>query len=183
MAAHPQQDSRVTSAADAQTLCTSCALCCTGVIFPNAQADPDEVPRLESAGLTVERFGDRLQFRLPCHHNVGGRCAIYEDRFKVCRMFRCALLKRLELGDVTLPEALAKVAHAKRIVAHVAALDPPSALAGHRIARRAEGVPAEKDDPAARLWLEGMALDVFLDSNFRNKPILKSAEPDEMAAD
>ena len=174
----------MTRAADAQKLCTSCALCCTGVIFPNAQADADEVPRLESAGLTVERFGDRLQFRLPCHHNVEGRCAIYDDRFKTCRMFRCALLKRLEAGEVALPEALAKVAHAKTIVARVAALDPHSALAGHRIARRAEGVPTgEDDDPAARLWLEGMALDVFLDSNFRNKAILKSGQPDEMAAE
>ena len=154
---------------DAATLCVSCGLCCKGVLYSNAKAQPDEVGRIAGAGLVVEQLGERLQFRLPCHHNVEGRCAIYEDRFSRCRSFRCALLKRVDSGEVALPQALELVAKAKAMVAGVAALDPESALVTRRVEVRRAG--AAPEPAAARLWLESLALDMFLDRTFRNKPL------------
>jgi hypothetical protein len=162
---------------DASTLCVGCGLCCSGVLFTNARAEPDEVPRLKALGLEVEQGrGERLQFRLPCPHHDDGHCGIYADRFLKCRSFRCALLKRLDAGEVALGEAQAVVSQAKAMLARVTQLDPAAAQFRVRTAQRAEPAAAEAGEDAARrrrLLIESLALDLFFDRRFRNRAAVR----------
>jgi Fe-S-cluster containining protein len=153
-----------------------CGLCCNGVLFTNGRAQPHEVPVMEAGGLTVEQVGDRTQFALPCRHLTGGGCGIYEQRFTVCRTFRCALLKRVEGGEAGLEEAQATVAKAKAMLARVTAIDPTAATAAARARHRAagaDGAPGEDLAARRRLWTESLALDLFLDRNFRNRSMVR----------
>jgi Fe-S-cluster containining protein len=158
---------------DASTLCVGCGMCCNGVLFTNARAEPDEVPRLRAHGLEVEQVrGERIQFRLPCPHHHDGHCGIYSDRFVKCRTFRCALLKRLDSGETNLAEAQATVAQARTMLARVTDLDPAWAQFRMRDEQRAAPAPAEEGEAAARhrrLTIEALALDLFFDRKFRNR--------------
>jgi Fe-S-cluster containining protein len=157
---------------DASTLCVGCGMCCNGVLFTNARAEPDEVPRLRELGLEVEQVrGDRLQFRLPCPHHDDGHCGIYADRFLKCRTFRCALLKRLDSGETSLAEAEAAVAQAKAMLARVTALDPAAGQFRTRLEQRTAPPPEEGEDVTLRrrLLIESLALDLFFDRKFRNR--------------
>jgi len=159
---------------DATELCISCGLCCNGVLYSRTKIESHEVSGL-TAGLRVDQAGDHFRFQQPCKHHCEGRCVIYSQRFTQCRTFQCALLKRFDAGEVALPEALKAVAEAKAMVARVAALDPGSALVVNRIARREEDFPrpGASDCPRTRLWLESLALELFLDRTFRNKPVVR----------
>jgi uncharacterized protein len=158
---------------DASSLCVSCGLCCNGVLFSNARAQPEEVPRLRELGLEVEQVrGDRLQFRLPCPHHHEGHCGIYSDRFVKCRTFRCALLKRLDSGETSLADARATVEQARKMLARVTDLDP--AWAQFRVRSQPPAPPAadetaEETDRRRRLKIEALALDLFFDRKFRNR--------------
>jgi uncharacterized protein len=158
---------------DASTLCVGCGMCCDGVLFTNARAEPDEVARLRELGLDVEQVREgRTQFRLPCPHHHEGHCGIYADRFLKCRTFRCALLKRLDSGETTLAEAQATVAQAKAMLARVTALDPAAGQFRTRAERRAGPAPAGDGEDSARrrrVLIESLALDLFFDRKFRNR--------------
>lgn len=158
---------------DASTLCVNCGMCCDGVLFTNARAEPDEIARLRAHGLEVEQVrAGRTQFRLPCPHHHDGHCGIYADRFLKCRTFRCALLKRLDAGETTLAEAQATVAQAKAMLSRVTALDPAAGQFRSRAGRRTEPAPAGDGEDAAlrrRVLIESLALDLFLDRKFRNR--------------
>jgi hypothetical protein len=161
---------------DASALCVSCGMCCDGALFTNARAEPEEVARLRELGLEVEQVRPgRTQFRLPCPHHHEGHCGIYPDRFLKCRSFRCALLNRLDSGETTLAEAQATVAQAKAMLSRVSALDPAAGQFGTRVEQRSEPAPAGEGEEVARrrrLLLESLALDLFLDRKFRNRPAI-----------
>ena len=156
---------------DASTLCVGCGMCCNGVLFTNARAEPDEVPRLRALGLEVEQVRDRTQFRLPCPHHDDGHCGIYSDRFLKCRTFRCALLKRLDSGEATLAEAQATVAQAKAMLERVTALDPAAGQFRMRVQQRSAPPPGDGEDAPLRrrVLIESLALDLFFDRKFRNR--------------
>lgn len=157
---------------DASTLCVNCGMCCNGVLFTNARAEPEELPRLRALCLEVEQVRDRTQFRLPCPHHHDGHCGIYADRFLKCRTFRCALLKRLDAGETTLAEAQATVAQAKAMLGRVTAIDPAAGQFGVRLRQRAEPPPAGEGEDVAlrrRVLIESLALDLFFDRKFRNR--------------
>ena len=158
-------------------MCIGCGLCCNGALFTDARAEPDEVPRLKALGLEVEQArGERLQFRLPCPHHDDGRCGIYADRFLKCRTFRCALLRRLDRGEVGLGEAQSIVGQAKTMLARVAELDPAAAEFRVRAEQRAGQAPAEAGEAAVgrrRLLVGSLALDLFFDRWFRNRPAVR----------
>ena len=156
---------------ESSTLCVSCGLCCSGVLFADAKATADETGRIRGFGLeTFRTDAGADRFRLPCHHLSGGACTIYAERFSTCRKFKCALLKRLEAGETGLGEAQAKVARAKALLAPVAAARPElTGIVARRALRRAgiDGVPAEERAAAGRLLLDTLVLDRFLDATFR----------------
>jgi hypothetical protein len=156
----------------ASTLCVGCGLCCNGVLFTNARAEPGEVPRMRELGLEVEKVGERLQFRQPCPQHHDGQCGIYSDRFLKCRTFRCALLKRLDSGETTLADAQAIVGQARAMLGRVAGLDPAAAQYRVRAEQRASAPAVGNSEESVlrrRLLIEGLALDLFFDRKFRNK--------------
>lgn len=175
MTAAPSPDDAEAAAplSEASTLCVNCGMCCDGVLFTNARAEPEEVPKLRELGLEVEQVREgRTQFRLPCPHHHEGHCGIYSDRFLKCRTFRCALLKRLDSGEASLAEAQATVAQAKAMLSRVTALDPAAGQFRTRAERRAQAAPAGDGEDAVRrrrVLIESLALDMFFDRKFRNR--------------
>src|SRR5689334_12030404 len=89
--------------------CVGCGLCCDGTLYNVAKVAPGEEALLQSLGLTLTASADRTSFTLPCRFHESGRCTIYEDRWTVCRTFRCALLRKYQAGEVGIEEARAMV--------------------------------------------------------------------------
>lgn len=155
-------------------LCLSCGLCCTGVLYIDVSAEEHEVTRMRGAGMEVREDGERLLLQLPCNHFRDGGCGIYADRYTKCRSFRCALLKRVEAGEVEPAEASRIVAQAKASLEKLTAIDPQAKRARYRVERRRAGAPAADAGPeASRAWIESLAFDRFLDRFFRNKPMVR----------
>jgi hypothetical protein len=88
----------------ATKLCTSCGLCCDGGIFSHVGVKEEERSRVRLAVLPGE---GTLTF--PCKHLVERACAVYEDRPRGCKRFRCKLLTSVEEGKVSLEAALGAV--------------------------------------------------------------------------
>jgi len=115
-----------------ESLCLACGLCCNGVLFGAVRVAPVAQPRLVSLGLTVVQRPDgsqRLLQPCPALQRSGERvsCDVYVDRPDACRSFDCLLARALHEGEVSLEEALAEVAEARRAVSSVEALLPPAA--------------------------------------------------------
>lgn len=173
--ASPDDAANTGAQSDASSLCTNCGLCCTGVLYSHAPSEEAEVPRMTALGMTVGRFGDIPHFKLPCRHNHDGRCGIYAERFSRCRSFRCELLKRLDAGDVSLAEAQTRVTTARQMVDGLAASAPRALQAIARRDLRAAGPPAPQD---ARVWIESLALDTYLDTHFRKDSVIAWQDDD-----
>lgn len=168
---------RPVDTAASSALCTSCGLCCTGVMFDIAPLDPDELGRATEQGLRpcLDQPG-AAHFRFPCPRLEGTRCGIYADRPRVCRAFRCKLLEKVESGEVTGAEANSLIVEAKTMMEEVRPLVVES---GGPItpkwwrnlyhdwsakARAGGATPVQ-----ARLVLELARLNFFLDTHFRRE--------------
>ena len=97
-------------------LCVECGLCCDGTLFRFLPVEPSEVGQHEALGLPVVTQSGRLAMPLPCSKLEVRCCTVYEKRPPGCRAFVCHLGRRLELGDVAFPEALATVHEARRLL-------------------------------------------------------------------
>jgi Fe-S-cluster containining protein len=158
-------------------LCTSCGLCCNGVLFDWVPVEADERARLEALGLPVVRHEGGHRFAQCCPMFDGTFCTIYAQCPSACRRFRCELLKKVEGGMVELGEARKIVVRAKRMLNDVRPLLPEddrkenvgkqwAVLFGDWQAR----APSARSDPArARLLLQLTALNRFLDRHFRSE--------------
>ncbi|MFN3389526.1 MAG: YkgJ family cysteine cluster protein [Allosphingosinicella sp.] len=160
---------------DGSALCADCGLCCDGTLFDHAKAEPEELSRLAEAGLETYEVEGKPRFRLPCARLSGTRCTIYAERFTICRSYRCALLRDYLGGAVTLDEAREAVGTAKALQAKVAARAPEAVkpIPRRALTRQTAGWssiadPAERVE-AARLHLDLVALERFLDGRFRRK--------------
>lgn len=168
--------SKTEQSAAAAGLCLACGLCCNGVLFNRARAQPDEFAAMNQVGLETGQ-GSREEgafFKLPCHHLDGCRCTIYETRFRICRDFSCALLTGLQQGEVAQAEAQKVVADAKAMVDRVSALDPSLKFADARIQLQLKGPFAGAETPearqaAGRVYVEMAALERYLDRHFRRE--------------
>jgi uncharacterized protein len=99
---------------DAQQLCLQCGLCCNGVIFARGELQPgDDVARLRELGLRLKNARTN-KFAQPCSALEGCRCKIYTERPDYCRKFECALLQRVNAGEVDIAAAEKLVRTAKR---------------------------------------------------------------------
>jgi hypothetical protein len=114
----------------ANTLCKSCGLCCTGHLFIWNKLRPAELDPAEALGLTVLRSEPRQRgFNQPCPL-WQGECTIYASPHypHACRAYRCKLLKEMLGEKVSLPEALQTVAQAKEMIHAVEMLLPGSSM-------------------------------------------------------
>lgn len=106
------------------TLCTRCGLCCDGTLFGDVElSGPAEAARLEGLGLNVDTDDADVELlALPCAGLRATRCTVYAHRPQCCRTFECRLLQEAQRGAVTVDEALARIAGAKRQIRKVESL-------------------------------------------------------------
>lgn len=131
--------------------------------------------------------GESTVFLQPCRFFSCGQCAVYLDRPKVCRNFRCDLLKRYQAGEVDLSEARATVEKALELVAEAKIFAPEAARYRDRrrlrakLAERMVAIEGGDRRRLARQLLNLIALDAFLESRFRRRRKATSASPPAVA--
>ena len=90
-------------------ICIECGLCCDGSMFENVGIDKNDDPALlKQMGVESFTVRDKLVFSLPCLGQEGRRCRLYDDarRFKVCKEFKCRLLKQYIAGEISYDSAM-----------------------------------------------------------------------------
>lgn len=118
----------------AETLCKACGMCCNGQLFLWAKLRPAELDSAEALGLKVFRSDPRQRgFSQPCPL-WKGTCTVYTSPHypRVCRAYKCKLLKALIHESVSLESALEQVQETQALIAEVEALLPPSQQHGFR---------------------------------------------------
>jgi hypothetical protein len=108
----------------ANVLCKSCGLCCTGHLFIWAKLRPAELDPAESLGMNVFRSDPRQRgFSQPCPL-WQGQCTVYNSPHypHVCRAYQCRLLKRVLGNKDLLPDALIVVQRVMGMIHGVEAL-------------------------------------------------------------
>jgi len=123
-----------TKESQATALCRSCGLCCTGHLFVWAKLRPAELDDIEALGMQVFRSDPNQRgFSLPCPV-WQGQCTIHSSPHypRVCRAYKCKLLKELLNEDTSLSEALPVIAQAKGMIQELEAFLPSSATMGFR---------------------------------------------------
>ena len=113
---------------EANILCKSCGLCCTGHLFVWSKLKSAELDSAEALGLNVFRsVPSQRGFSQPCPlwHGV---CTIYTSPHypHFCRTYKCKLLKQLLDETISLPHALTVVEQAKESIHKVEELLPAS---------------------------------------------------------
>jgi uncharacterized protein len=100
----------------AQSICTSCGLCCDGTIFKRAFLKPEDSDRsLHEADIVKIQRVERSYFHLPCHHLHNRNCKIYHLwRPQVCGDFKCKILERLFAGELLYKEGIEIVTNTLR---------------------------------------------------------------------
>lgn len=115
-------------ASQAEILCKSCGLCCTGHLFTWTKLKSVELAPARSLGLNV--FGSKPNqrgFSQPCPL-WEGQCTIYTTPQypHACRTYKCKLLKEVLDENAPLPNALTLVREAKGVIDELELLLPNS---------------------------------------------------------
>jgi uncharacterized protein len=101
----------------AQSLCTQCGLCCTGVIFADVELrDEKEATAMECLGLEIEEEEGRALLIQPCRGLRGRKCGIYAHRPDCCRSFECKVLKDFQSGEISVTKALGTIDHLRGLM-------------------------------------------------------------------
>jgi hypothetical protein len=169
-----------TGESQANTLCKSCGLCCTGHLFIWTKLRSTELDSIEALGLPVLRsVPSQRGFNQPCPL-WQGQCTIYHaptyPRF--CRTYKCKLLKNLLDGNASLPDALTAVKEAKVMIHDVESLlpDSPSTNFRERLAVQLERISAP-DDGTLEFWQKANGLLVLYEEVFGVDDVIE--KPDE----
>ena len=157
-------------------LCTSCGLCCSGVVYDTVPIRPAEIENVIELGLQpYEDPPGQPRFNLPCRHLQGTRCSVFARRPSPCAEFRCELLKRFEAGRISKADAIGLVQEVKQMVDELQPLMPKSEgpITPRRWGNLLEGWRADARAGTARaagaqLVLNLAKLNGFLDRHFRN---------------
>jgi len=146
-------------------LCMSCGLCCQGLLHPNTALEPKEVPAARKLGFQIIDH-DGPAFPQPCV-KFERCCTIYERRPQACVGYKCALLRKLEAGDIQFDVAMNTVAEAHRLIGEAADCVPDGQLVSEFRAHLTKSArPASSDGNAPLRRLRMTALGVFLDKHF-----------------
>ena len=141
-------------------LCRSCGLCCDGSLFGHVRLTSDEVMRLKALQVPTTKNADgSLRLRQCCSALSGKDCRIYFSRPEACRVYICDLGEALELGEVTLEEAMETVLEAHQLIRKVErALPDPLPDAPIAVLQRArEGQDGPISTDAHEAWLKAEA--------------------------
>ena len=99
-------------------LCTSCGLCCQGIMEKAAVLEPDEVKLARDLGLKLFTSSDGInKFHLPCPLIEGNFCSVYMSPHpNVCKEFQCILLDQLLSGEISLEASLKIITKIKKYI-------------------------------------------------------------------
>jgi hypothetical protein len=133
---------------EANLLCKSCGLCCTGHLFTWGKLRSTELKSAQALGLKVLGSDPNQRgFSQPCSL-WDGQCTVYTspDYPHFCGLYKCKLLKELMDESVTLVESLIVVQQAKGMIEEVDGLLPvsPNRNFRERLVVQLEN-PAERD--------------------------------------
>ncbi len=148
--------------------CIACGLCCDGTLFDHAVLHPDEIEGATASGFTLGDFAGKPGFAQPCRQLCGTSCSIYMDRPKVCRDYRCVMLKRIAKGEVAVTDATRHVAEVRAAAANLKSELPSGETI--RECRDLLEKAMEKPGEAAgslRIRLLFGVLELLLDKHFR----------------
>ena len=83
------------------SLCTQCGLCCDGTLFGRVELLlADDADGLKAQGFRIVA-GSKPRFAQPCPAlSQDCTCRIYAQRPQQCRAFDCALLLRVQSGEI-----------------------------------------------------------------------------------
>ena len=163
-----------------QSLCVRCGLCCDGTLFERARVfAEDDLARLEAEGFILVDVAAGTRFALPCHYHHNRICTVYQQwRPQICHTFRCALLRRLAAGELSLDEARAQIERTVALAERVRGQVPAEAEArrhslkqamrAFQDAQAAAGVDMNRT--LAALLLDFASLQRLLDRHFRVEP-------------
>lgn len=116
----------------ASKLCSTCGLCCNGVMFHTVRLQPADSPKaLTALGLKLKRRNGDHEIQQPCPAHCGSSCRIYTARPTRCRVFECQQVKGVDSGRITesaalavIQEALDKTALVNRLLQEAGHSDP-----------------------------------------------------------
>ncbi|MCA1658500.1 MAG: YkgJ family cysteine cluster protein, partial [Verrucomicrobiaceae bacterium] len=157
---------------ESTSICIGCGLCCDGTLHGTTTVRPDDEAIVRARGLVVKKEGNRRFFAQPCALFSCGSCSVYAQRPNVCRKYRCALLVRVEAGEIDPSAAREKIAIAKQLRSAACARLPdavtPKLRAAHLelLKQRLKNLGAEERTEAARALIDFAALEYCLDSFF-----------------
>ena len=175
-----------TNESQANILCRSCGLCCTGHLFSWTKLRSAELDSAQALGLNVFRsVPSQRGFSQPCPL-WQGECTIYTSPHypHFCRTYKCKLLKEVLDENTPLPNALTVVQQAKGMIQELEALLPSSPnnnfrerLVAHleNLERRRASAGQENTDLEFRLKAD--ALLIFYEKVFGVKDLVD--KPDE----
>jgi uncharacterized protein len=146
--------SQTTAADSAEGLCSTCGMCCDGVLFHAVELQQGDNPRqLSALGLKLRKKKGVEFFLQPCGAHIpkqeqsGCSCTIYSDRPIRCRSFQCKQLRGVLAGEITRERALetisstrTQVARVNELIGRVAETNPNRGLA-HRVANALTPIP------------------------------------------
>lgn len=89
-------------------------MCCDGSLFDRVPLEADELEPARRHRLRVLPSGNA--FEQPCAALDAGRCAVYEERPRACRRFRCRLYAR---EGASVDERMAVVRSVRALVARL----------------------------------------------------------------
>ena len=168
-------DSQASSAST--DLCTSCGLCCSGVVYDSVPIGAHELTNVGELGLEpYEEPANQHRFNLPCRHLQGTRCGVFDRRPEPCGAFRCELLKSFEAGELSMIQATGRVAEAKAMIDEVRPLIDeaggpitPKKWGALLETWRANALAGRATEMEAVVVLQLARLNRFLDTHFRSK--------------
>ncbi len=98
----------------AARLCSTCGMCCNGVLFHGMAVQPEDSLRaLAAKGLKAKQRDGELQFQQPCPAHEGNCCRIYAERPQRCRVFACRQLEGVLNGQILESTAMGKIQEAR----------------------------------------------------------------------
>jgi Fe-S-cluster containining protein len=116
------EEDRITPAG----ICGACGLCCDGSFFGHVEVTHEEAPALRRHALPLFEQGPGVAFAQPCAAHRGDHCGVYADRPRPCVDYRCTLLRRVDDGEVSRADALARIAKARSLIAGLYTLAGPT---------------------------------------------------------
>jgi len=173
--------SQATEADSAEGLCSTCGMCCDGVLFHAVELQQGDNPRqLSALGLKLRKKKGVEFFLQPCGAHIlqqgqsGCSCTIYSDRPIRCRAFECRQLRGVLAGEINEEVALVKIRDAREqvamvnsLIAQISETNPNRSLA-HRVSNALtlpkDGIPSPQHD---ELKVAMEHLEAFLVKEFR----------------